>query len=167
MPAVVAAGRICVSGFSASTVAYDFKRAFFEAVRDIMAGEQSTQYVLVSMGSPSSLEPEDIIAFQGVTSEQNPVTMGNRGREEALEIEVQISCYSGGDDEDIPTKRAYELLGIIERYIRKTDPSLGGVVRHCFLVGHESKGFTDPADLAKGRTSDITARFQAAARISQ
>jgi hypothetical protein len=166
MPAVGTAGRIRVNGFSTATVAYDFKRAFFEAIRDVMAGNQSTQYVLVSMGSPSSLEPEDIVAFQGVKSEQNPATMGNRGRDEALEIELQISCYSGGDDEDVPTKRAYELLGIIERYVRKTDPSLGGVVRHCFLVGHESQGFTDPADLAKGRTSDITARFAAAARIS-
>lgn len=155
-----------MNGFSSSTVAYDFKRAFFEAVRDIMAGEQSTQYVLVSLGSPASLEPEDIIAFQGVKSEQSPVTMGNRGREEGLEIEVQISCWSGGDDEDVPTRRAYELLGIIERYVRKTDPSIGGTVRHCFLVGHDSKGFTDPADLAKGRTSDITATFAAAARIS-
>jgi hypothetical protein len=155
-----------MNGISAATAAYDFKRAFFEAVRDLLAGDQSTQYVLVSMGSPASLEPEDIVAFQGVTSEQSPVTMGNRGREELLTIEVQISCYSGGDDEDVPTRRSYELLGIIEKYVRKTDPSVGGTVRHCFLVGHESKGFTDPTDLAKGRTSDITATFAAAARIS-
>lgn len=155
-----------MNGFSSSTAAYDFKRAFYEAIRDIMAGDQSTQYVLVSLGSPSSLEPEDIVAFQGVTSEQNPATMGNRGREEVLTIEVQISCYSGGDDEDVPTRRAYEILGIIERYARKVDPTIGGTVRQCFLTGHESKGFTDPTDLAKGRTSDITATFAAAARIS-
>lgn len=155
-----------MSGFSAATAAYDFKLAFFNAVRDLMAGEQSTQYVLVSLGSPSSLEPEDIIAFQGVTSAQAPVTMGNRGREETLTIEVQISCWSGGDDESIPTRRAYELLGIIERFCRKTDPTVGGTVRHCFLTGHTSQGFTDPADLAKGRAADITATFQAQARIA-
>jgi hypothetical protein len=166
MPAVGTARRVRVNGFSDVTAAYAFKRAFYEAVRDILAGDQSTQYVLVSMGSPASLEPEDIVAFQGVTSEQNPATMGNRGREEVLTIEVQISCYSGGDDEDVPTQRAYQLLGIIERYVRKIDPTIGGTVRHCFLTGHESTGFTDPADLAKGRTSDITATFAAAARIS-
>jgi len=155
-----------MSGFNTATVAYAFKKAFYEAVRDLLGADQETQYVLVALGTPSSMEPDDIVAFQGVTSDQAPVTMGNRGREETLTIEVQISCYSGGDDEDIPLSRAYDLLRRVEQYARKTDPTIGGTVRQCFLVGHDSQGFTDPADLAKGRTADITARFQAQARIS-
>jgi hypothetical protein len=155
-----------MSGFAEATVAYDFKKGFYEAVRDLFATDENTQYVLVVLGSPATLEPEDIVAFQGITSDQQAVTMGNRGREETLTLEVQISCWYGGSDEDIPMARAYDLLGRIERYARKTDPTISGTVRHCFLVGHDAQGFTDPADLAKGRTVDITARFQAQARIS-
>lgn len=154
------------NGFSAVTAAYDFKKAFFEAIRDHMAGDENTQYVSVNLGAPTSLDPEDVVAFMGITSDQAPATLGNRGREETLILEVQISCYRGGDDEDLVTQRAYELLGIIEYYARKTDTTLGGTVRHCFLIGHESSGYTSPEDIANGRVSEILARFEAQARIS-
>lgn len=153
-------------GFHGATAAFAFKSAFYDAIKEIMAGDPDTQYVSVTFGTPSTLDPDDVVSFMGVTSEQNVATIGNRGRDEILTLEVQISCMTGGDDEQGVQDRAYQLLGIIEEYARKKDPTIGGTVMWCFLSGHESAGFTDPADIAKGRAADILARFTAQARIS-
>lgn len=153
---------------SATTVANDFKTAFFEAVRDLMANDSATPHVLVSFGAPASLEPEDVIGIMAISSEQNVATLGNRSREEMLTLEVLVSCFrgGGGDMEQIASDRAYLLLGMIEQYARLTDTTFGGTVRQCFLTGHESLGHTLPEFLERGRVIEITARFQAFARIT-
>lgn len=153
---------------SSTTAAYDFKLGFFQAITDLFAQADDTQYVLVSLGAPANLEPEDLVAFTRTTSEQNPATMGNRGREELLTQEVVISCFvAGGDEaEKAAHDRAYYLLGIIENYCRKVDTTLGGTVRHCFLTGHECDGQTPSDYLDRGRVIEIIARFAAAARIA-
>ena len=155
-----------MSGFHAATAAFDFKQAFYAAIKDLMAQDPDTQYVSVTLGTPATLDPDDVVSFMGVTSEQSVATIGNRSRDEILTLDVQISCMTGGDDESIVQARAYQLLGIIEEYARKKDPTIGGTVMWCFLTGHESAGYTDPEDIAKGRAADILARFQAQARIS-
>lgn len=150
------------------TQAHEFKTAFYEAVRDLMKNDPDTPHVLVAFGAPESLEPEDLVGILDITSEQNPATIGNRAREEMLTLTVQISCFRGGsgDQEKVAADRAYFLLGMIERYARLTDTTFNGTVRHCFLTSHESIGQTDPELLAQGRVIEITARFQAYARIS-
>jgi hypothetical protein len=154
---------------SPTTAAQDFKAAFFTGITELMASDEETQWVQVVFGTPFDLNPEDIIAFTSVTSEQNVATMGNRAREELLTITVEISCFRGGTGPDLEREvsdRAYYLLGLVERWCRVTDTTVGGTVRHCFLSGHESSGLTDPADLEKGRVIEITATFLAAARIT-
>lgn len=155
-----------MTGFHRFTAAPEFKQTFYELVRDLLGTDERFQYVAVSLGTPSSLDPEDIVSFMSTTSDQTPATIGNRGRDESLIQDVQISCWRGGDDEQAVQARAYEILGAIEEYVRKQDPTIGGTVMWCFLISHESQGFTDPDDIAKGRTADILARFQAQARIS-
>lgn len=153
---------------SSTTAAYDFKLAFWSAITDLFGQQDDTQYVLVALGAPASLEPDDLVSFGRSESEQNVAALGNRSREEMLTQEVQISCFvAGGDEaERAAHDRAYYLLGLIETYCRKTDTTVGGTVRQCFLVSHESDGATPPDYLDKGRVIEIVARFQAYARIT-
>lgn len=153
---------------SSTTAAYEFKLALYQAISDLFGQQDDTQYVLVCLGAPANLEPDDLVAFGRSTSEQNVATLGNRSRDELLTQEVQISCFQAGGDEAerAAHDRAYYLLGLIETYCRKTDTTVGGTVMHCFLVGHESDGATPPEYLDRGRVIEITARFQAIARIT-
>jgi hypothetical protein len=151
-----------------ATVADKFKLAFYEAARDLMAADIDTQYVYVTFGAPGTYDPEDLVSFLDIASEQETATIGNRSREETLTLTVAISCFRGGgqDSELVASARAYDILRRLEQYVRKTDTTLGGVVRHCFLVGHDSTGATDPASIDKGRVIEIMARFRAVARIT-
>jgi len=150
-----------------SSVAPAFKLAVYEAARALWA--ESDPDVLVSFGHPGQSQPDDIVGLMDIRSQQDPATIGsNRSREEILELDVLVSIYRGGgpEAEIACTARGYELLGALEVLVRSTDTTLGGVVRECFLIGHTSDGSTDPAVLAKGRVIEITATFQAKARIS-
>ncbi|MHA7275364.1 hypothetical protein ACX80O_02355 [Arthrobacter sp. Hz1] len=152
-----------------ATVAYEWKNNFFESVKASFAADVATENVLVSFGQPGTFEPDDIVSFERVTERQDPATMGtNRSREEVLTLDVIISCYRGGgpEQEQVCSARAYDLLRRIEIYARKTDTTIGGAVRHCFLQSHESDGATLPELIAQGRTIDITATFEARARIT-
>lgn len=154
---------------STATAADEFKSNFYEAAKDLMAQDPDTPYVHVCYGTPATFEPEDIISFTSVSSDQTdgPIST-NRAREETLTLEVVISCWRGGgqDMELVCARRAYQLLRMLETYARVTDTTVGGSVRHCFLVQHQSSGTTDPQLLEQGRVIDITARFMAKARIS-
>lgn len=153
---------------STATAADEFKLALFEATRDLMAEAEDTQQVLVTYGAPGTFEPEDLVSFTGTESVQEGATMGNRGRQETLIQEVQISCWRGGGQEMelVCAQRAYQLLRMIENYCRKTDTTVGGTVLWCFLTSHESFGQTDPQFIDKGRVIEITAKFTARSRIT-
>lgn len=153
---------------STATAADEFKEAMFNAVRDLMAEDDDTQNVMVTYGAPSTFEPEDLVSFLEVTSEQDPSTMGNRGRREVLTLTVAVSCWRGGGQEMelVCAKRAYQLLRMIEFHCRKTDTTVGGTVLWCFLTSHESSGQTDPEFLETGRVIEITAKFTAQSRIA-
>lgn len=153
---------------STATAADEFKLKLFEKIRDLFAATPATTEVVVTYGAPPNLDPDDIVSFLGVTSEQSIATMGTRSRDEDLTIEVAISCFRGGgaEMEQVCGARAYELLRMIEFQVRKTDTSVGGTVLWCFLVGHESSGQTDPQLIQEGRVIEITARFSARARIT-
>lgn len=153
---------------STSTAADEFKLKFYEATRDLMAEDPDTQYVMVTYGMPGTFEPDDLVSILDVKADQEPMTMGNRGREETLTLRVEISCFRGGgaEQELVCAQRAYQILRMIEHYFRKTDTTVGGTVRHCFLEGHDSQGQSDPQLLDKGRVIEISARFLAQARIT-
>ncbi|MHA7292623.1 hypothetical protein [Arthrobacter sp. HLT1-21] len=152
-----------------ATVAYEFKNNFFQAVRTLFSADPDTRGVLVCFGMPGTYEPDDIISFERITERQDAATMGtNRSREEVITLDVLISCYRGGgpEMEQVCSARAYQLLRLIEQHARQTDTTIGGSVRHCFLQSHESDGATLAELLEKGRSIDVTATFEARARIT-
>lgn len=142
-----------------------FKAAFFNAATSLWAAED----VQVCYGHPGVNMADDLVVFGGLDTQQEPATMGaGRSREEILTLEVVVSVYRGGgaEQEQVTAARAYELLGELETYVRVTDTTLGGAVRHCFLVSYTSEGVTDLDVLSSGRETDITAQFAARARIT-
>ena len=151
-----------MAGFTAASA---LKDAFVSAARTLWAGTD----VQVAFGHPGQTQTDDIVAFGRVTSSQEVATMGtNRSREETLTLDVVISIFRGGgpEMEAIASARGYALLGELEEFARKTDTTIGGTVRHCFLTSHESDGATDPEILAAGRLIEISAQFTAQARIT-
>lgn len=142
-----------------------FKNALVTLIRTAI--NDST--VLVTYGHPGLEVADDMVGVQKITSQQVIANMGaRRSREETLTAEVIVSCYRGGgpEVEQVAGDRAYQLLGLIEQYVRVTDTTVGGTVRDCFLISHDSQGATDPALIAEGRVIEITATFEAHARIT-
>lgn len=125
--------------------------------------------VQIARGHPGKTQRDDVVAFGKVTSRQDPGPIGpRRSRDEVLTIVVVFSIFrrGGPDQEQVAEDRAYKLLGDLENYVRKTDTTLGGTVRHCFLTDIESDGATDPQILAKGRLIEVSAVFEAPVRIT-
>ena len=150
-----------------STAAPAFKKAMHQAA--VTLWRISDPNVLVSFGHPGIAKPDDIVGFMDIRSNQEPATLGtNRSREETLELDVLFSIYRGGgaEQEVVCSDRAYYLLGQLENFVRTTDTTVGGTVRHCFLASHTSDGATDPQVLSAGRFIEVTATFQAQARIT-
>lgn len=148
-----------------SDVAAQFKDAMVTAATTAINDAD----VMVCYGHPGTVQPDDIVSFGRVTSTQSPHTMStNRTRWNTLTIDVTISVYrtGGADQEQVAGDRAYELLNLIEEYVRVTDTTLGGLVLYCFCTSHESDGYTDPQVIAKGRLIEITATFTAESRIT-
>lgn len=153
-----------------ATAADAFKLNFFNAIKSQFGSDPDKQNVLVCYGAPGTFDPDDIVSFGGVTSNQGngPISATNRSREESLSLTVTISCWRGGGQEMelVCAQRAYALLRAIEYYARQTDTTIGNTVRWCFLVQHESSGHTDPSVIEEGRVIEITARFDAQVRIT-
>lgn len=154
---------------SSVSAVLQFKKALFETTKNLMESNPDTEHVYVCPGTPGTFNPEDIIAFGRFSVAQATATLGaRRSREETLTVEVTISCFRGGAEEgELPSQeRALELLGVIERYVRRDDTTLGGVVRQCFLTNVESDGATPEEFLAQGRAVDVTATFTAQNRVT-
>jgi hypothetical protein len=152
-----------------ATLGLAFKKAFYTAVKTLMADGYDTEHVYVVFGQPATYQPEDIISFGRLSVGQAAATMStNRSREETITLEVTVSCFLGGDeDAEIATaERAYELLRRIEHHVRMTDTTLGGVVRECALTSHESEGATPEELTEQGRVTEVAATFTAKARIT-
>ena len=151
-----------------ATVALDFKEAFYNATKTLMATDHTTEHVYVVFGQPSTIEPNEIISFGSIGAGQEKATMGtNRSREETLTLDVQISVVMGGAEEAeiAASRRCYELLRMLEHHVRVTDTTVGQTVRECFLTSHESPGATPEEVMHKGRMIDVLATFTAKARI--
>lgn len=157
-----------------STVAFAFKKAFYDAVVALMPTAFPTEFVDVSFGPAFPYQPDNLVEFLGVRSSQEPVTLSasNRAREETLELDVQVSVFQGGAEvaEIEVARRGYAYLGAIENYVRTTNTQLAVdgsyTVRECFLTSHQSAGATPDDGLADGRLVIIQATFTAHVRIS-
>lgn len=156
--------------FPTATAADEAKFNFYAAIKDLWANDPDKNEVLVTYGAPGTYMPNDVVSFMGIRSNitHGPNGYGTRARDEVISIDVMISVVrAGGPEQEIEAaKRAYVLLRALDTYTRVTDTTLGGAVLWCFCIQHQSSGFTDPTLLEQGRVIEITATFDAKARIS-
>lgn len=126
--------------------------------------------VLVTRGNPAFDTFQDNIVIGAVASQSEPATLGtNRARQETLTCEVTVYSFrSGGyDQEAVVEARAYELLGLLENYVRVTDTTLGVTgLQWCFLTEHRGDVATDEEVLQAGRMHVVVGTFSAAGRIT-
>lgn len=146
-----------------------FKVAFRNAARDTIFA--SDDAVLVSYGHPGTEATDELVMFTAVRVNQEVATLSstNRSREETIDLDVIVSVARGGAGqaaEEAAGTRATELLKDLEYYVRKTDTTLGGVVRYCFLTRYETDGWTVSEEQFQGRNITILATFTAVVRVT-
>ncbi len=147
-----------------ATAALAVKRKLYDVARTLF----DPNTVLVSFGlSTARRDLTEIVAFLEVNTRQDPASLGNRSRNEDVDVQVVISVARAGDDDDLAVSdAAYAHLRTLEQYVRKTDPQLGGLALWCFLTSTESFGYTQATQLAQGRLCEIEATFTARVRIT-
>jgi len=149
----------------AVSVGPQVKAALYNACVSLYASQADVQ---VAYGHPGTAMANDIVSVGNVSSRQEIATMApSRPREETITIEVTYSVYRGGgaDQEQVVTERAYALLALLETQTRLTDTTLGGIVRWCYLTDIRCDGETEPDLIAQGRVVELTATFEARARL--
>jgi len=146
---------------------HEVKLALFRITQELFRDDDQ---VYVSYGHPGDRRDlKDVLAWTNVRTEQSAATLGtNRSRDEDIFVTAVVSCFRAGvlDDDLVPATAATDILRTIERQVRVTDTTLGGVVRHCFLENTDSAGVSDRQLLSRGRLYQITAEFRALARIT-
>ena len=156
-----------------STNAQLFRAALFNACKELFAAD-TDPYTLVVRGLPSFANAQDVVAVGAVTTSQDFATFSSslRTREETLTCQVDFYSFrpGGAGDSAAATElavetRAWAMLDAVAEYVRATDTTLGGVVRHCFLSDAAADAATDPDVLAKGRMHFISATFTAENRV--
>lgn len=152
----------------AFTAIAPLKAAMYTAAQTVYASEPT---VGVLYGLPSSENgPTDVVGIVAVRTTQEAATFGtNRSREEEIEIDVYVGVYRGGrgsELEQAAQERAVDLLGMLEQHIREDDPTLGGVVRECFLTKVELDGRTPTEVEHLGVLAELEATFTAKVRIT-
>lgn len=115
----------------------------------------------------------DAVAVTSVQLEpEDPGAMTNRGRDVTIHIGVVVSAFVPGWDEGAEKQasdRAYEVLGIIDRYLRTGDNiTLGGTVLWvlCGAVQDDGYGIPDSdEDVGHGRVTTLIVDFVAKAKV--
>lgn len=148
------------------TAAGALKSKIYEIARDTIYVNEEVQ---VSYGHPGQTQTDDIVGIGDTRVEQEPANLStNRSREEIIRCDVIVSVFRRGGPEQarVASDRAFELVGMLEGYVRYTDTTLGGTVRHCFLESLSEDGTFDDRILSEGRLVEITATFVAANRVT-
>ncbi|GAB6857339.1 hypothetical protein [Microbacterium xylanilyticum] len=154
-----------MNGSDTATTALKVKEALVAAARAV----SDPDVVLVAQGIPTiGRDKTQIVAFLGVELQQQPATLStNRSRDEDISVDGVVSVQMAGYDDDKAVEdAAWDILRSIERQVRRTDPTLGGVALWCFLTSARSFGYTTADQLAQGRLCEIEFTFTARVRIT-
>ena len=144
------------------------KHGLLTAINTALAAEPEID---INFGLRFPLAFPDAVGVTGVRSTpSDQMPNGPRTRYDDIEIDVNIVCERSGFDETVEqmvSDRAYELLGLIDRYIRTGDNiTLGDAVISCELGPHQSLGASAEDDQGNGfRLIEIAATFKALAFI--
>lgn len=90
----------------------------------LLAGDPGLSGVQISYGVPDPIEREAVYVGGTRDHDQEWSALGARGRAEHYALELVISVWQPGADQQTVTERAFALLAVVEAILRG-DPSLG------------------------------------------
>lgn len=149
-----------------ATAAAAFKGALFDIAVDLWKDDHDE--LLVSYGATGTNVPDDYVVFGDLASGQEDATFSpERSRDETLTLDVEFYIFRPGveEAEREAVDYLYARLGELERYVRMTDPRLGGVVERCKLASHRSTTAEYKTNAGAGRLAAAVATFEAFVRI--
>lgn len=156
-----------MSASDIATAAHEVKNRLYLAAQTLFASEGN---LWVSYGWPvGGRDRPDAMSFMEVRTQQEPATLGtNRSRDEDIWVSVLVESFRAGQDVDdqAPTAAALGYVRTLERHIRTTDPTLGGLAHWCFLDQVQTAAATDPDLVAQGRLVVADVDFKARVRIT-
>lgn len=143
------------------TVAGAFKAAIYAKCLTLFPDPVQVAYT-----APLTYLADEIVGLGDITASLDPATMGTpRSREEVATLDLIISVYAGGDDQQAVTERAYAMLATLEADLR-SDYSVGNLVRWATVSGHdlaEAPSVTD--GVVVGRVAEIAATITYQQRV--
>lgn len=150
-----------------ATAVHEVKNRLFLAAQDLFVSDEN---LWVSYGWPvGGRDRDDLMAFMEVRTQQESATLStNRSRDEDIWVTVLVQSFRAGeeDDDQVPTAAGIDYVRRLERHIRMTDPTLGGLAHWCMLDQLQSAAATDPDFVAQGRLVVIDCEFKARVRIT-
>lgn len=150
-----------------ATAAHEVKNRLFLAARTVFAADT---LLWVSYGWPvGGRDRPDAMSFMEIRTQQEPATLStNRSRDEDIWVSILVEAFRAGEDEDdqVATAAVFDYVRRLERHIRTTDPTLGGLAHWCFLDQVQSAAATDPELVAQGRLVVAEVDFKARVRIT-
>jgi hypothetical protein len=150
-----------------ATASHEVKNRLFLAAQTLFVSDAD---LWVSYGWPlEGRDRPDLMAFMDIRTEQSTATLGtNRSRDEDIWITLLVDTFRAGEanDDQVPTAAGIDYVRRLERHIRMTDPTLGGLAHHCMLDRLQTMAASDPKYVAAGRLVRIDCDFRARVRIT-
>lgn len=155
-----------MAGFQSATAAFTLKKALFDVATELWR-EDKPEFEVV--WGRIARWPDQYVQFSDMTFDQEPATVSpNRSREETVRVSLNWFVFRGGQVGAAIEAEEYlfSRVGELERHIRYSDPTVGGVARHCFLT----EGGIDTAEGTranhKGHLAAALTTFEGKIRIT-
>lgn len=156
------------SGVSFTIAGHEFKKRLHAAATELWRDDHPE--FLVCWGKVGTYVPDQYVEFHGTDTGDEFATMGtNRSAEETIRLETQWFVSRFGDPENAGPEAdeyLYARLAELEQYVRVTNTTLDGLVRHTRLVSYATDDAAMQRDNAQGRLSAALAMFEAKVRIT-
>lgn len=89
-----------------------------------------------------------------------------RRRELTVQVDLNVLVFRVTDDEQVTHARAFELLGVVDEWVRE-HITLDGTALWCHMGEVASDGATVAEDAGEGRVTEIAATFEARVVVSR
>lgn len=154
-----------MAGIRDRTAVYALKAGLFDMATTLW---ETTHPTFLQSWGPLVNRPDQFAEWVDGLSDQEFATLGpNRSRDETVTVAVQMYCLRRGK---VGTAREAEdyvfaRLGELERNVRMTDPTVGGVALWCFM-SRVANDTVSTAPRLEGHLAVIRAEFTARIRIT-
>jgi hypothetical protein len=158
------------TGISETTAQDTARDALMQAVADAFADADETNNVDAGSGFRWPIVNQDWFFATETESVIDPADIGpRRTQTETITLHASVGSWRPGSDEATELAafhRAFDLLKLVQNWIRKNDITLGGTVLWCLPGSSQSAGETSSNESGDGRITEIAATFVCKHRIA-